>query len=270
MKAFALSAFLALGFSVPSCAHKPLPPVEVTPAPAPAAAEKGKADEKKQSKAAAAVESAAAANERNPQGAPQDAVKRELAVAASLLPAPAPEDREEARLRREAVLTGKLEEAAALYARTEASVRELLSRIEQLEKMRVEQEKAAAEAIRREIRTRDDEIARLRNEAASKERFWRTMILTGLGALLIVGAILSAALRTQIPAFGPMVTVGLGFAGVCLIILNVLASQLEKQLEAHPWILWAGCGIAGVAVIGALGLMVSNHLHGSSEKNLHQ
>lgn len=233
-----------------------LPQKTIVPAPAnvPAAAALGDSRTAQLSKASAYVQAAQTSNDKNPDGAPKDAVKGSLDVAQANLPVPAAADLTEALKFANQALSGQLTAAQAnwkLSVDAGTALQDKLSRLEaQVSKERAD---AAAEQTRL-IRAAHDE-ERLKAEADQRKLVgW---IFYGGGALLIAGAGLVAFLAPSVPIFGPRLALGLGVAGAALIGSGVALNEIL----AHPTVIWVTLGTAGAALAVSGGIALSNHYH---------
>lgn len=100
-----------------------------------------------------------------------------------------------------------------------------------------------------------------RSAAEAREKFWQTMIFSGLGALCLLGAGGMMYFRSVIPAFGAQAALWLAAAGAALIVTGILVRAISRLIDDHPYLFWGGICAAGAAVLITAGLVISNHHH---------
>ncbi len=232
--------------SVPTCAHRPVPPpTNVASAPA-----LGDAEKSRLSQIGAHAEAAEIANAKQPSGPVTSAVAGPISVIRKLAGPATDEDRATALALVNQALSGKLAEAETGWASAINNASVLNARIADLER-KVEAERTAAAA---ELARRLDEEHR---RAALEERRMIGWIFYGGAALCLALGATAFSLIGSVPIIGPNVARGLLLTGVCLAVSGVAINQLL----AHPWVVWVSLGTGVAVLIGTAALMYANHHH---------
>lgn len=220
-----LVLFLAF-FLLPGCKTTPPSP---PPANVPSAAALDSAARDQQSKAAAAVAAATTANEQNPAGPPQAAVRGELTVASAHLPAPTEADRAAALTRVNLALTGQLTAAQQQWSAAVTAADALRARVAELERTVAAERETAARELQRRLNEAEE---RTRNQVRTAQ----VAALNRWGAYLTGAAVLALGLAAVFGSFAGVRTVG-PLAG--LAFLAGLACFGIAQIVGQPWFMWA-------------------------------
>lgn len=269
-------------------------PITVVPAQGPEATALGKAQEAQISTLKAEVEqkdrvaASAAGNVYGAQKAKdailpdqpaKDAVGQELSLASEKLPPPSVEDQLLAEKRVTAILTGKLEEAKALYgnaaaeaaalkAKTDAFTKAIADKDAEIAALKTKAETeriAQAKDLQAKFDAKEAQIKQAvkdaQDQAKKEQRRWITGIFFGLGAIMFAGGVVVLVTAGSVPMFGPKAGFALMGAGGSLITLGIIITQIENFFELHPWIVGGSLIAIALAVVVALSLLWSNHHH---------
>jgi hypothetical protein len=230
--------------------------------------EKQRAEEKLlAAKAASSVKAMVKANEYQPEGRPTEAINEEAKVALKRLPADDPAETVEALKRTIEMIEGKRDEALKMYAtaRDEAEKKkveiaekdkEIKERnkqisernlwIAELERLSAEEKDKHKKDVETFIKEKNDEIQKIKDEQASKERRWwiNATRIVGLG-FIVVGGLVMFILKS--PGTGG------GFLGLGVFI--GLLSIFIDWVTAQWWFPWL-CGLIIIGILIACGLAI--------------
>ena len=218
-------------------------------------------------------------NTGQPPGPRTDGVAGEAGIIQNVAGQPTAADQLAASERARVVAEGKAQDIAAQYQAAQtaalAAQSDLASTKAALAAQNAALAKAQADAQTEQAglaaklqaqfdatkRDADARVAAAQSAAKAAAERMQTVILTGLGALLILAGIASIVYASSIPFLGPRAGALLIGAGVGLITLNVIVRELQDQLDRHPWVLWTGVGLMIALVAVAAGMIYSNQHH---------